>query len=42
MSCGAQCEEALLGTALGGIAISILSLICYYGNGAAEFPKRFI
>jgi hypothetical protein len=38
MSSGARCEEALPGTALGGIAMSILT--SYYGNGGAKFSKR--
>ncbi len=38
MSSGARCEKALPGTALGGIAISIL--ISYYGNGGAEFSEK--
>jgi hypothetical protein len=38
MSSGARCEEALPGTALGGIAMSILT--SYYGNGGAKFSKK--
>jgi hypothetical protein len=40
MSSGARSEEALPGTALGGIAMSILTF--YYGDGTAKFPKEFI
>jgi len=38
MSCGARCEEALPGTALGGIAMSILTF--YYGKRKAKFSKK--
>jgi hypothetical protein len=38
MSSGARCEEALPGTALGGIAMSILT--SYYGDGGAKFSKK--
>ena len=38
MSSGARCEKALPGTALGGIAISILT--SYYGNGGAKFSEK--
>ncbi len=38
MSSGARCGEALPGTALGGIAISILT--AYYGNGGAKFSEK--
>jgi hypothetical protein len=38
MSSGARCEEALPGTALGGIAMSILAF--YYGKGKAKFSKK--
>ena len=37
MSSGTWCEEALTGTALGGIAISILTF--YYGKGASKFSE---
>jgi len=38
MSSGARCEEALPGTALGGIAMSILTF--YYGKRKAKFSKK--
>jgi hypothetical protein len=38
MSSGARCEEALPGTALGGIAMSILTF--YYGKSEAKFSKK--
>jgi hypothetical protein len=38
MSSGARCGEALPGTALGGIAMSILT--SYYGNGGAKFSEK--
>jgi hypothetical protein len=38
MSSGARCEEALPGTALGGIAMSILTF--YYGRRKAKFSKK--
>src|SRR5437667_3576844 len=36
---GARCEEALSGTALGGIAIYILTFLS--GNGWAKFRRNF-
>jgi hypothetical protein len=38
MSSGAWCEEALPGTALGGIAMSILT--SYSGNGWPKFSEK--
>ena len=38
MSSGARSEKALPGTALEGIAISILT--SYYGNGGAKFSEK--
>jgi len=38
MSSGARCEEALPGTALGGIAMCILTF--YYGKRKAKFAKK--
>jgi hypothetical protein len=38
MSSGARCEEARPGTALGGMAISILTF--YSGKGEAKFSEK--
>jgi hypothetical protein len=38
MKSGARCEEALTGTALGGIAVTILTF--FYGNGGMKFSKN--